>query len=252
MNQPITDAYKKIFADKQRILVVFAHPDDLELYCGGLVARLTSDNKVVRSVKITSGDMGSQQEVVSSEELKVLRESEDRKSMQVLGITEDNNVYLGLRDGGVEHNLDNIGLLAQQIRIFKPDLIITHNPEDKIIRFDKDINWVNHRDHLNTALNALDAAFPYSRDLLFFPEHFDDKDASSHSVSEFLLVDFYEHPDLVHIDVTSSVDQRVKAHACHASQYSAQDAQESADFFTLLPHFPKGKRFERFRYVIAD
>jgi LmbE family N-acetylglucosaminyl deacetylase len=252
MNQPITDSYQQIFKDKNKILAVFAHPDDLELYAGGLTSRLTSDGKTVRSVKITNGDMGSRQENVTSQQLGQLRQTEDKKSMTVLGILPENNIYLQIPDGQIENNLEIIGLIAQQIRLFKPDLIITHNPENKIIRFDKDVNWVNHRDHFNTANTTLDAAFPYSRDILFFPEQLKNSNASSHSVSEFLLVDYYDHPDLVYIDVTSNVDQRVKGHACHSSQYSLKDAQDSADFFTVLSQYPEDKRFERFRYVVAD
>jgi len=252
MNKSIIDSYSAIFANKKRVMAVFAHPDDLELYCGGLVARLISDGIIVRSVKVTSGDMGSRKENITTSELRKIRETEDKKSMHEFGISESDNIYLQIMDGQVDNSLETIGLIAKQIRIFKPDLIITHNPESKIIRFAKNVNWINHRDHLNTAISTLDAAYPYSRDLLFFPEHFKDKNATSHSVSEFLLVDYYDHPDLVHIDVTSTVDQRIKAHACHSSQYTLEDAQDSANFFTLLDDYPQGKRYERFRYVMAD
>ena len=169
--------------------------------------------------------------------------------MKVLGIKDENNVYLHFSDGGIEYNLESIGEVVKQIRLFKPDLIITHNPEHKFIRFAKDVNWVNHRDHINTGNIAIDAAYPYSRDLLFFPEHFKDKNATSHACTEFLLVDFYEHPDLVQIDVTDQLETRIKAHASHSSQYSLQAAKESADFFTKN-YTPR--RYECFRYVIAD
>lgn len=247
MNQDVVDSYQKIFGNKQKIMVVMAHPDDLELYCGGTVARLTGEGKVVRSVKITSGEMGSRQEKISTEELKIIREKEDRESMRQLGISEENNIYLGFGDGTVENSLEVVEKIVEQIRIFKPDLVITHNPEQKIIRFDKDVNWINHRDHLNTGVSTLDAAYPYSRDLLFFPQY-----AGSHSVTEFFLVDYYNHPDLVYMDVTDYVDVRVRAHASHSSQYSTKDAWDSADFFTRLDLYPEGKRYERFRYVKAD
>ena len=58
----ITDSYQKIFGDKKRIMAIFAHPDDFELYFGGTAARLIADGKTVCSVKMTSGDMGSRQD----------------------------------------------------------------------------------------------------------------------------------------------------------------------------------------------
>ena len=139
--------------------------------------------------------------------------------------------------------------MAKQIRLFKPELIITHNPENKIIRFSKDINWVNHRDHFNTGNIAIDAAYPYSRDVLFFPEHFKDKNAASHACTEFLLVDYYDHLDTIKIDVTDFLNVRIKAHASHSSQYSVKQAKDSADFFTKNE---TDRRYECFRYVVAD
>ena len=246
------DSYKEIFSNKKRILVVFAHPDDAELYAGGTIARLTQDGKTVRVVKVTIGNRGSRQEKVTTQELGNIRENEDRVAMEVLGITKENNVYVRINDGEVENNLETIGIIAKQIRLFQPDLIITHNPEDVFIRFDKDVNWVNHRDHRNTGKSTIDAAYPYSRDLLFFPKHFEDPGDSSHATTEFLLVDYYDHPDLIYIDVTDHIGTRIQAHAAHSSQYTLDHARSSADFFTKLPQYPKNKRFERFRYVLAD
>ena len=246
----ITDSYTKIFGDKKRILAIFAHPDDLELYCGGTVARLIADGKIVRSVKVTSGDMGSRQEKISEVELKNLRETEDSASMSVLGISPQNNIYLHVTDGQVENTLGNIGKIAKQIRLFQPDLIITHNPVDPVIRFDAENSWFNHRDHRVTGQLTLDAAYPYSRDILFFPEHFQDPTAKSWSCTEFLIVDSYSHIDSVFIDVTDHLDKRVAAHSQHQSQYTVDAAQESADFFTK--QWDKEKNYETFRHVIAD
>ena len=194
------DAYKQILENKQRILVVLAHPDDAEIYCGGTIARLTKDGKRVRIVKMTSGNRGSRQEITTEAKLKIIREKEDKKSMQVLGIKPVDNIYLDFHDGEVNNQLSTIEKIAWQIRDFQPDIIITHNPEDVIIRFDKDINWVNHRDHRNTGISTIDAAYPYSRDTLFFPDQL--KKLKTHGTEEFLLVDYYDHPDLVEIDIT--------------------------------------------------
>ena len=246
-----TDSYKKIFENKFRILAVMPHPDDTELYCGATLSRLIGDGKRVRVIKMTYGDKGSRQEKVTQKELRIIREKEDREAMKILGVKDEDNIYLGLGDGEIEHDLPTIEKVASQIRLFKPQLIITTNPEDLIIRFDKDVNWVNHRDHRHTGRIALDAAYPYARDLLFFPEHFKNKEASSWACTEFLFTDVYEHPDLVYIDVSDFIDYRTRALAAHSSQYSLKHAKESTDFFTKLPIYGN-RRFDRFRYVIAD
>ncbi len=252
VNIPI-DSFERIFSNKNRILVIMPHPDDTELYCGATVARLIQSGKRVRVIKMTFGDKGSRQEKVTQKKIRRIREKEDREAMKILGIEDKDNIYLGLGDGEIEHNLSTIGKVAYQIRLFKPELIITTNPEDYIIRFDKDINWVNHRDHRHTGRSALDAAYPYARDLLFFPEHFKKKHitVSSHTCTEFLFTDVYDHPDLVYIDVTNYIDYRTRALAAHSSQYSLKQAQESTDFFTKLSTYGN-RRFDRFRYVMAD
>lgn len=247
----INDSFDKVFKDKDRILVVMPHPDDTELYCGATVARLMNERKRVRVIKMTFGDKGCKREKISHKELKTIREKEDKEAMKILGIRDEDNIYFGIDDGAIEHNLPTIGKVVYQIRQFKPQLIITTNSEDMIIRFAKDVNWVNHRDHRNCARTAIDAAYPYARDLLFFPEQLKDKGLESHACTEFLLTDFFDHPDLIYIDITKYIDYRTKALACHSSQYSWQHARESTDFFTKLPQYG-AKHFDRFRYVIAD
>ncbi len=246
----IQDSYSSVFQNTNKILCVFAHPDDLEIMCGGLVARLIADGKDVRSVKVTSGDMGSRQEKITEVELKNAREIEDSNAMAVLGLKPENNIYLQVLDGRVENSVENIGKIAQQIRLFQLDLIITHNPEVSIVRFDKENSWFNHRDHRATGQLAFDAAYPYSRDLLFFPEHFQDPKAKSWACDTFLVVDSYGHEDSVFFDVTDFVDKRVEAQAKHQTQYNLESAQEMADFFTK--QWDKDRQFETFRLVKAD
>ncbi|MDP1743632.1 MAG: PIG-L deacetylase family protein [Candidatus Amesbacteria bacterium] len=243
------DSFDQIFGNKSKVMVVFAHPDDAELYSGGTIARLISSGKSVRVVKMTSGNKGSRGEKISEKDLFNLREKEDREAMKVLGIKDEDNVYLRIGDGEITNSLEIIGKIAQQIRLFQPDLVISHNSEDVVIKHTSGESWINHRDHRNTGLSVIDATYPYARDLLFFSEHFTDPRAKSHAVTEYLIVDSYGHPDEIAIEMTDFVETRVNAHACHSSQYSKEAAQESADFFTLEPD---GKRYEKFRYVKVD
>lgn len=169
--------------------------------------------------------------------------------MAILGVQPENSICLDLGDGEIENTLPTIGKLVEQTRLFKPDLVVTHNPEHAVIRFAKNENWVNHRDHRNTGSVALDASYPYSRDLLFFPDHFQNPVASSHTVTEFLLVDYYDHPDLITIEMSQFRETKIKAIAAHSSQYSLDKATSFTDFFT---NNPDGKNYEQFRYVLAD
>ena len=241
--------FKQIFENKQKVMFVFSHPDDAEIYAGGTIARLVAEGKEVRVVKMTLGNKGSRQEKITEHELMEIRKREDTASMQVLGIKPENNIYLLLNDGEVNNSMQTIEKLVKQIREFKPDLIVTHNPEDVFIRFNKNENWINHRDHRNTGLSVMDAAYPYSRDILFFPEHFSDEKLQSHTTVEYLLVDYYDHQDQIYIDITETLDAKVKALEQHSSQYSKEHAKSLSEYITKVE---SGRRYEMFRYVLAD
>lgn len=244
-----TDWFDQIFKEKKRVLVVMAHPDDAEVFAGGTITRLTSDGIEVRVITMSCGNKGSRDNKISAAELSKTRLLENLNSMKVLGVKNENVICLNIDDGFIENDIPTIGKVAEQIRIFKPDLVITHNSEDMIIRMSSGINWVNHRDHRNTGKNTIDAAYPYARDLLFFPEHFKNPKASSHTVTEFLITDSYNHPDNISIDVTDFFDQKLNALKSHGSQYNSEDALDEVNFFTS---HPSGRKIEQFRYVTAD
>ncbi|MCC7289947.1 PIG-L family deacetylase [bacterium] len=243
------DSFNKIFDGAKTVICVFAHPDDTELYAGGTIARLIQAGIKVVSVKMTLGNKGSRDELIPEDQLRHLRKDEDLASMKVLGVSENNSIYLDLGDGSVEYTVDNISKLARIFRKYQPDVLVTHNPEDKIIRFEQGINWVNHRDHQNTGLLAIDAAYPYSRDRNFFPEQLNNV-VKPAKCTKLLLVDYYNHLDTLGIEVTDFLETRIQAHAKHSSQYSVEQATDSANFFTDF--LKNGKKYERFRYIEVD
>lgn len=244
------DAYDTIFKDKKTIMVIMAHPDDLEVFCGGTVARLLADGKRVISVKITTGDRGSKDRVVGLDDLAKQRLAEDAKAMAVFGIPPEDSVNLLLHDGEVDNSLQTIGKIAYQIRKFKPELIITTNPDSVIIRHSPGTNWVNHRDHRHAAESALDAAYPYSRDRSFFPEHFNDPGILPTHCVEFLIADSWTGLDEVMIDVNEYKSTVKRAMLCHGSQVNEGYVDNSISFFTT--HGGVSGAYEKFRHVIAD
>lgn len=242
------DTYSAIFGNKERIMFVFAHPDDLEIYAGGTVARLVNDGKKVRLIKMTTGNKGSRQEDVTETELTSLREKEDCDALLKLGLKLEDSINLNVGDGEIENNHQVIEKLVRVIREFKPELIVTHNPEDVLIRDNDGYYYVNHRDHRNTAVSVIDASYPFSRDKLFFPEHLANG-LEPHIAAEFLFVDSWGKPDSVSIKVSEFMKTRKSAIACHTSQFNEERVESLHNYFAVEKD---DEYYEQFWYVKAD
>ncbi|MBU0708485.1 PIG-L family deacetylase [Patescibacteria group bacterium] len=241
------DSYHKIFSETGRILVVMAHPDDNEIVCGGTVARLIDDDKKVRVVVMTNGGKGTKDRTdISEGQFAKIRVEEQRRAGKELGLKDEEMFNLGIPDGELEESIDNIKKIVFHIRQFKPEIIITHNPEVHINSFSKGIHWVNHRDHRHTASLVLDAAYPYSRDTAFFPDQLENG-LGPHSVGKFLLSDSYTHPDICGLEVSGYLDKRRKALEQHVNGLSKEEVNG------LMEEIQRdGGNFELLRYIDTD
>lgn len=238
------DSYTEIFKDKERILVVLAHPDDTEVNCGGLTARLTQDSKKVRFVITTNGGKGSRDRKDQDEtEFAKINIQEQLVAGTILGVPEEENINLGIPDGEVNDSLDHIEKIVFHIREFRPDIVITHNPSDTFIKFSDTSWWVNHRDHINTAKCTVNAMYPYARDWGFFPRHFE-MGLTPWTVKELLYADAYQDPTLRYFDISSVLDIRKKALAVHKTAFNEEDV---ADYMSEVEI--NGGHFEQLGYV---
>ena len=70
----------------QRILVIIAHPDDAESFCGGTMFRLAGEGSNIQYLVITKGDKGSHDHQMTPARLSSIREEEQRQAASVLGI----------------------------------------------------------------------------------------------------------------------------------------------------------------------
>ncbi len=84
----------------QRILVIMAHPDDAEFICGGTIARLAAESCDISYVLVTSGNRGSHEPGMTMERLAKIREEEQRRAADALGVRDV--TFLGHNDGEVE------------------------------------------------------------------------------------------------------------------------------------------------------
>lgn len=108
------------------MLAVGAHPDDLEVLCGGTLARFVREGHEVLMCHVTTGDKGSH--VHTSEEIARTRTEEASKAAQICGAE---HVTLGLSDGEViAADTAQRRLVVDLVRDARPDLIITHSSND--------------------------------------------------------------------------------------------------------------------------
>lgn len=189
-----------------RALVLVAHPDDVESWCAGTVARLVAGGAVVSLVVCTSGEKGTADRTVRPADLAARREAEQREAARRLGVHEV--VFLHHPDGELQETLALRGGLTRQIRRSRPDLVITHDPLPA---------YRLHPDHRVVGRVTLDAIYPTARDHLFHPEHLAEG-LETHAVVEAWLF-ATEQPDH-YVDIAATFERKVAARLAHASQHS--------------------------------
>src|SRR5438309_2988347 len=107
-------------------LVLFAHPDDAEFMCGGTVARWARDGCDVHYVVITDGSAGSNEPGVTREELRPVREREQRAAAAALGVK--SVTFLGEVDGMLDVTLDTRRKVCREVRRLRPEVPVAPDP----------------------------------------------------------------------------------------------------------------------------
>ena len=180
-----------------------AHPDDAELGCGGTIAKWVKEGKKVRYVICTNGDKGTKDPELSPHRLAEMREEEQLKAAEVLGVL--GITFLRHRDGELEANSAFRSELALLIRQYKPHIVVTHDPWRP---------YLLHPDHRAVGFTTSDAVIS-SRDHLFLPAQtgagFD-----AHSPNEIHFT-FPENPDHF-VDITETFHKKLEALEQHKSQ----------------------------------
>lgn len=189
------------------IMVVAAHPDDMESWCAGTLARSMQAGAEVRLLLVTSGDKGSSDPTVTAAEVGTLREAEAQEAARRLGLAEV--VFLRYPDGDVEDTHEFRGEIVEWIRRWRPIVLFTHDPEHPYPPY------ITHRDHRIVGRAVLDAAYPLARDRLTFQEQAA-KGLRPHNVSQVWL--FSSATPDCYVDITTGFDKKIAARLAHESQ----------------------------------
>lgn len=180
----------------QKILAIGAHPDDIEFGCGAILIKEVIKGNKVKFLVLSRGEAGT----YGSPDL---REKESRAAAKVAGAQIDFLDFGG--DCHISYTTKNIIKLARVIRIYKPELIVTHFPHQN-----------QHPDHVIVGKMVRDAArfarYAGLNEIKKFP---------SHTIASlyyfFVSRDFEKRPDII-IDISSTKDAWEQMMKCHKSQ----------------------------------
>jgi LmbE family N-acetylglucosaminyl deacetylase len=194
----------------ERAMVIVAHPDDAEFLAGGSVALWAQNSTAVTYVIVTNGDKGTDDPNLTSEELAALREDEQRRAAEHLGVAQV--LFLGYPDSMLQPTLDVRRDLVRVIRQHRPNVVVTFDPTNRFIA----ANYLNHPDHRAAGDAALDAVFPAARDRLTFPELFTEEGLAPHKVEELWMGAAREPNHWV--DIEPVLQDKIEALRLHHSQ----------------------------------
>ena len=197
-----------------------AHPDDQDFSVAGTLAKWANAGCEIISVLITSGDSGSNdvnKGAAYKAELAQLREAEQLAANKTLGIK--HTVFLRYPDGELEPSLALRKDLTRVIRQYKPDVVLSGNPEAWFY----DNEYVNHPDHRAAAQAACEAVFPSAGTRLIFTDLLE-AGYEPHNVKR-LYVHGSEKSD-TWIDISETIDTKIEALMKHVSQVDTHEVDK--------------------------
>jgi len=192
-----------------RILVVTAHPDDVDFGVAGSVAQWVKAGVEVSYCIATDGDAGGSDRSVSRTDMAALRQTEQRAAAAEVGVTDV--TFLGYPDGRLLPSIELRRDISRQIRRVRPDRVVCQSPERLWDRI-----GASHPDHLAAGEAAVASVYPDARNPFAHPELLEDEGLEPHSVPEMWIM-ASPRADRV-VDITDTFDRKIAALRCHRSQ----------------------------------
>src|SRR5215472_7462819 len=232
-------------AEVGRILVVSAHPDDVDFGSAGTVAGWTDGGIDVVYCVVTDGAAGGSDPSVSRSEMVTIRQAEQLAAAKCVGVSDVR--FLGYPDGQLEPTLALRKDLTRVIRQVRPDRLICQSPERNYDRLP-----VSHPDHRAAGSAAIDAVYPDARNPFAFPDLAADEGLEAWTVREIWISGGAQPSHFV--DVTDNFHRKVAALRAHDSQVGGMDGLE--DFVrgwlsrnAAMGGLPEGRLAEAFQVL---
>ncbi len=208
--------------DIERILVVTAHPDDVDFGAAGSVATWTRQGIEVSYCIVTDGDAGGFDPDVPRSDIPRIRREEQTRAAKEVGVADLH--FLGHPDGRLEVTLDVRRDISRVIRQVRPQRVVTQSPLRTL-----DSVYRNHPDHLAAGEATACAVYPDSRNPFTFTE-LAAEGLEAWTVSELWFMGAHSataggrHE---YVDITDAFDAKVAALLRHESQMTDPDGIEA-------------------------
>jgi bacillithiol biosynthesis deacetylase BshB1 len=176
------------------VLAIAAHPDDIELICGGTLIRAQMLGRSTGILDLAAGEMASRG-------TPDLRAKEAAKAAKVMGVGVREN--LGLPDGGIQNTPETRAKVAVVIRRLQPKIVITHSLHGR------------HPDHPIVAQLVRDACFVAGL------KKVEPKIAVHRPLKVLHALSFREDnqkPTFV-VDISEAFEKKLEAIGCYESQF---------------------------------
>ncbi|HSZ36667.1 MAG TPA: PIG-L deacetylase family protein [Acidimicrobiales bacterium] len=231
----------------RRVLVVTAHPDDVDFGSAGTVAAFTDADLEVTYCIVTNGDAGGSDRSMSRVEMAALRQDEQRAAAAVVGVSDVR--FLGHPDGRLEPTLDLRRDISRVIRQVRPERVVTQSPERNL-----EFIYASHPDHLAAGEAAIDAVYPDARNPFAHPELLEAEGLEPWTVNELWIMGLGQQVSPIAVETTATVERKVAALMCHKSQMpdpdgTAERIRTWARATGETAGLPAGRSAEMFRVI---
>jgi LmbE family N-acetylglucosaminyl deacetylase len=202
----------------QRVLMVAAHPDDVDFGSAGTIATWTDAGLEVSYCIVTDGDAGGFDPQVPRSAIGSIRQDEQRKAAATLGVTDVE--FLGYPDGRLMVSFELRRDIARAIRRVRPDRVVIPSPQRDLRSL-----YASHPDHQAAGEAALCAVYPDARNPFAHPELLADEGLEAHTVPEVWVTSLNDRADH-YVDITDTFDRKIAALRAHVSQTAHMTALE--------------------------
>lgn len=198
------------------IFAIGCHPDDLEIGCGGTLAKFVKQGHHVIMCHVANGNMGHA--VIMPEELRKIRTREAEEAGRIIGAAEVIN--LDVPDLEVDsYNSAIVKKVIDVVRYAKPDMIITHSPEDYM------------KDHLEVNKLVFDGSFSSS------VPHYSTTQFAYSGIVPIYYMDTLAGVNFLpaeYVDISQTIELKINSVNCHQSQVKWMLDHDHIDFLDFV------------------